>query len=57
MTDEIASAMAREDNEAFRAAVDKFYRQMLTQGVPADEAKDKIHEIIREAWSRVNAKS
>ena len=57
IADEIASAMATEDNDAFRSAVEKFYRQLQARGVSADEAKDKVHEIISESWSRVNARS
>jgi hypothetical protein len=56
-TDEIANAMATEDNEAFRAAVERFHWQSQLRGVPADEARAMVRKIIREEWSRVNAKS
>jgi hypothetical protein len=55
--DEIASAMATEDNEAFRAAVEKFRRQTQQRGVPSDEARDLIQTIITQELSRLNAKS
>jgi hypothetical protein len=57
VTDEIASAMATEDNEAFLAATEKFYRQIRAQGVSADEGRAIMHELVSQAWSQVNAKS
>jgi hypothetical protein len=52
VTDEIASAMATEDNEAFLAATEKFYRQIRAQGVSADEGRAIMHELVSQAWSQ-----
>ncbi len=57
IADEIAGAMATEDNEAFRAAVERFLRQTQERGVPSDEAREMVREIISQEWARVNAKS